>query len=151
MSSEKPISAGRPTRRILTPIRKTGKTLPPFFLTLKLRRTIERLLPSEHHQRLHLYFDTYGCIRCSRKNVIYGANGICRVCVHTIQVRLRKIDKELRARLPEAPPDLAEAYLQPYRSARELLADLVPTMGTRSTQRKPEPKSPPKVYVKWLT
>ena len=152
MSPKKSISIrGRQGRRSLTPIRTKKKTLPPFFLTIKLRRTIERLLPLEHHQRLHLYFDTHGCIRCSRKDVIYGGNGICRVCLHTIEVRLRRIDKELRARIPEAPRDLEEAYLRPYTAARQLLADFVLKLGTRPTQKKPEPKFPRKVYAKWLT
>ena len=152
MSPKKPINFhGRRARRLLTAIRTKKKTLPPFFLTIKLRRTIERLLPSEHHQRLHLYFDTHGCIRCSRNDVIYGGNGMCRICLHTIEVRLRKIDKELRARHPEAPPDLEEAFLRPYKSARQLLADLVPKMGTKLNQKKPELRSARKVYAKWLT
>jgi len=143
---------GRPARRgVLTPVRTNKKSLPPLFLTVKLRRSIERLLPVRHHQRLRLYFDTYGCLRCLHNNVIYGANGFCRRCLIAVEKRLRKIDKELRARPSDPPPDLEEAYLRPYNSARQLLADLVPKMGKRSGQRKPEPKSPPKVYMKWLT
>ncbi len=143
---------GRPARRgVLTPVRINKKSLPPLFLTQKLRRSIERLLPVRHHQRLRLYFDTHGCLRCSHNNVIYGANGFCRRCLIAIEKRLRKVDRELRGRLSDPPPDLEEDYLRPYNSARELLADLVPKMGKRSTQRKPEPKSPPKVYMKWLT
>jgi hypothetical protein len=152
MSSKKSISIhGRRTGLLSPRTRRNKQTLPPFFLSMKLRRSIERLLPLEHHQRLHLYFDIYGCIRCSRNDVVYGSNGICNNCLGTIGKRLKKVDNELRARSPEAPPDLNDAYLRPYRSARQLLADLVPKMGTRSTQQKPEPKSPPKVYLKWLT
>lgn len=153
MPPEKPMNfRGRPVRRgILTPVRINKKSLPPLFLTQKLRRSIEHLLPVRHHQRLRLYFDTYGCLRCVHKNVIYGANGFCRLCLNAIEKRLRKIDKELRARPSDPPPDLEEAYLRPYNCARQLLADLVPKMGQRSGHRKPEPKSPPKVYMKWLT
>jgi hypothetical protein len=154
MSPEKPINfRGRPVRRgvLLMPVRTKKESLPPLFLTMKLRRSIERLLPVGHHQRLRLYFDTYGCLRCLHNNVIYGGNGFCTRCLLTVGKRLKKVDKELRARLSDPPPDLEEAYLRPYNSARELLADLVPKMGKRSTQRKPEPKSPPKVYMKWLT
>jgi len=39
---------------------------------------------------------------------------------------MRKVDRELRARLSCPPPDLEEAYLRPYNSARQLLANLVP-------------------------
>jgi hypothetical protein len=153
MSPEKPINShGRPARRgvSLTRVRTKKKSLPPLFLTMKLRRSVERLLPVTHHQRLRLYFDTYGCLRCLRKNVIYGGNGFCTRCLNIIHKRLRIVDRELRARFSDPPPDLEEAYLRPYNSARQLLADLVPKMGKRSTQRKPEPKSPPKVYMKWL-
>jgi hypothetical protein len=154
MPPEKPINFhDRPARRgvFLMSVRTNKKSLPPLFLTMKLRRSIERLLPVRHHQRLRLYFDTYGCLRCLHNNVIYGGNGFCNLCLRTIEKRMRKVDRELRARFSDPPPDLEEAYLRPYNSARKLLADLVPKMGKRSTQRKPEPKSPPKVYVKWLT
>lgn len=154
MSPEKLINLqDRPARRefVLTPVRASGRTLPPFFLTKTLRRSIERLLPAEHHQRLRLYFATYGCLHCHHKEAIYGGNGFCRLCLGAIGKRLKKVDKELRAKLSDPPPDLEEAYLRPYKSARQLLADLVPKMDKKSTQRKPEPKSPPKVYVRWVT
>jgi hypothetical protein len=153
MSPEKLISLqDRPARRegLLTPVRTDKRTLPPFFLTRKLRRSIERLLPAEHHRRLRLYFATYGCLRCQHNDVIYGGNGFCCHCLRAIAKRLKKVDKELRTKFSDPTPNLEEVYLRPYNSARQLLADLVPKMNKRSAQRKPEPKSPPKVYVKWL-
>ena len=155
MSPTKPIKLhGRPARRrvLVTPVRTNWKTLPPLFLTMKLRRSIERLLPVVHHQRLRLYFDTYGCLRCLHKDVIYGGNGFCNLCLRRIEKRLLKVDRELRTRVSDHPPNLEEeAYLRPYNSARRLLADLVPKMDKRSTQIKIEPKSPRKIYAKWLT
>src|SRR5713101_8746236 len=112
MSPEKRIEFhGRPARKgvLLTPVRARRKSLPPLFLTVKLRRSIERLLPVGHHQRLRLYFDTYGCLRCLHSNVIYGGNGFCRCCLIIIEKRLRKVDRELRARLSDPAPDLEEA------------------------------------------
>jgi hypothetical protein len=145
------MNSRKPTRRLglVAPIRANMESMPPLFLKMSLRKTIERLLPVGHHQRMHLYFDTYGCLRCLRKNVIYGANGFCRVCLYTIGKRLRKVDRELRARKPELPPKLQEAYLRPYNSARQLLADLMPKTGKGPIRKKPEPKSPPKVYLKF--
>jgi hypothetical protein len=67
-----------------------------------------------------------------------------------IRVSKSKIDKELQARVADSLPDPDKAYLRPYESARQLLADLVAKMDKRSTRRKPEPKSPPKVYIKAL-
>jgi hypothetical protein len=125
------------------------ESVPPLFLTIKLRKTIERLLPVGHHQRLRQYFDIYGCLRCSRNNVIYGANGFCMLCINMIGKRMRKVDKELRARKPTLPPKLEETYLRPYNSARQLLADLMPKISKGPIRKKPEPKSPRKVYMKF--
>jgi hypothetical protein len=123
--------------------------MPPLFLTIKLRKTIERLLPVGHHQRLRQYFDIYGCLHCSRKSVIYGANGFCRPCISMIGKRIKKVDKELQARKPAPLPKLEETYLRPYNSARQLLADLMQKIGKGPIRKKPEPKSPPKVYLKF--
>ena len=138
------------TEVLSSPVPANKLCLPPLFVTLKLRRSIERLLPEGHHRRLHLYFDTYGCLRCLRTRVLYGANGFCCYCLRTIEKRLRKIDKELQARAADPPPDPDRAYLRPYDSARQLLADLVPKTGKRSTLRKPGPKSPANVYLRTL-
>jgi hypothetical protein len=115
---------------------------------MTLRRSIERLLPAGYHQRLRLYFDMYGCLRCLQKDVIYGGNGFCFRCLHGVEKRLKKVDEELRARLPDPPPDPNEAYLRPYNSARKLLADLVIKSVGSSRKRKPEPKSPAQIYLK---
>jgi hypothetical protein len=128
--------------------RTNMESVPPLFLSIKLRKTIERLLPVGHHQRMRLYFDVYGCLHCSRKSVVYGANGFCRLCISMIGKRMRKVDKELQARKPAPQPKLEETYLRPYNSARRLLADLMPKIGKRAIRGKLEPKSPPKVYVR---
>jgi hypothetical protein len=124
-------------------------SVPPLFLTFKLRKAIERLLPVGYHLRLHEYFNIYGCLHCSRKNVLYGANGFCMLCISMIGKRMRKVDKALRARKLTLPQKLEDTYLQPYNSARQLLADLMPKIGKRLIRKKPEPKSPPKVYMKF--
>jgi hypothetical protein len=146
MSPKKSIISVGPLarKRILVNHGRSEKnTLPPFFLTMELRRTVERLLPAGHHQRMRSYFDIHGCIRCSYNDVIYGANGFCYLCLRMIEKRLKRVDRQLRKRISEPPPDLKEVYLRPYTSARQLLSDLVPKMGKRTTQRKPEPKHPP--------
>lgn len=151
MPSDKSMSSHKPVRilRRVTPVRPNMVSVPPLFLTIKSRKAIERLLPVGHHQRLHQYFDIYGCLHCSRKKVLYGANGFCRLCINMIGKRMRKVDKELRARRPVLPPKLEETYLRPYNSARQLLADLMPKSGNGPIREKPEPKFPPKIYVKF--
>ena len=153
MSPKKSInsSAHQLWRGVVSPaMRPVKRTLPPVIVTNKLRKAIERLLPIEHHQRLRFYFETHGCLSCSRNNRIYGANGFCKPRIGTIEERLPKLDIELLTRLHAPPADLEETLLRPYRFTRQLFGDLVPTMGPRSSQAKPEPKSPPKIYIKCL-
>lgn len=151
MPSDESMNSRKPIRRLgrVRPIRAKMGSVPPLFLTIKLRKAIERLLPGGYYQRLRQYFDIYGCLHCSRKNVLYGANGFCMLCISMIGKRMRKVDKELRARKPALPPKLEETYLRPYNSARQLLADLMPKIGKGLIRKKPEPKSPPKVYIKF--
>ena len=151
MSSEKSINSRKPARRLglVTPARTNMESVPPLFLTIKLRKTIEQLLPIGHHQRLHQYFDIYGCLHCSRYNVLYGANGFCMLCMRMIGKRMRKVDKTLRARKLAPPAKLEETYLRPYNSARQLLADLMPKIGKEPIRKTPEPKFPPKIYLRF--
>lgn len=122
-------------------------TLPSMFVTIKLRKAIEKLLPAEHYKRLRLYFDTYGCLGCRRKTMIYGANGFCKPCLGTIEKRLRRLDTKLKGSVPVRQPDLSDDFVRPHRAARELLADLIPGMNRRLGQTKAEPKAPPRVYI----
>lgn len=122
-------------------------TLPPMFVTIKLRKAIEKLLPVEHHKRLRLYFDTYGCLGCRRKTMIYGANGFCKPCLGTIEKRLRRLDAKLQASVPTRQPDLSDQFVRPHRAACELLADLIPRVNLRLGQTKAEPKALPRVYL----
>jgi hypothetical protein len=143
-SSRNPIS----NSRSLSERREWVKsTLPPMFVTLKLRKALEKLLPVEHYKRLRLYFETHGCLTCRRKNKIYGANGFCKPCLGTIEKRLRKLDRKLQISVPSAEPDLADRFVRPYRTACELLADLIPRVNRRLGQVKPEPKAKPRVYL----
>jgi hypothetical protein len=63
--------------------------------------------------------------------------------------RMRKIDKEQQAKKSAPPPKFEETYLRPYDSARQLLADLRPTIGKGRIRGKPDFRHPPKVYVKF--
>jgi hypothetical protein len=118
--------------------------MPPLFVNKALRKTIDRILPTRHHERLRRYFQTYGCMRCSQKNMIYGANGFCLNCISAIGKRLKKIDATLRVSRPLDTQDeeFRADYLRPYTSARDLLADLVPRT------RKPESKLPATIHLK---
>jgi hypothetical protein len=55
---------------------------------------------------------------------------------------MRKIDKELQAKYPDARPKLEEEYLRPYNSARELLSDHIPKPSKTSSRKRLGPKAP---------
>ena len=150
MPPKKSSSSRNPLNRsgfLSGPTQRMKSTLPPIFLTVKLRKAIERLLPDEHYKRLRLHFDIYGCLRCRRKAMIYGANGFCKPCLRTIEIRLRKVDCKLLANAPVRQPELADQFIRPYRAACELLADLVPRVDRKLGQTKAEPKAQPRVYL----
>ncbi len=150
MPSEKSISPRKRARRLglVPPAGPNMQSVLPLFLTIKLRKTIERLLPIGHHQRMRQYFVIYGCLHCSRNAVLYGANGFCLLCINMIGKRMKKVDKELGDRKPASPPKLEEIYLRPYNCARRLLADLRPTIAKGPLRGKPNFTSPRKVYLK---
>jgi hypothetical protein len=129
--------------------RDNAQSLPPFFVTKKIRKSIEQLLPAEHHKRLRLYFETYGCIRCSQSDVLYCANGLCVRCLRTVSKRLKRVDIKLRSAAPQTET-LEKSFLSPYLSARRLLLDLVSKPSKELHKNQRVPKSPSKVYLKLL-
>jgi hypothetical protein len=150
MPSKKPLSSRNQLSRdglLSNSTERMKSTLSPMFVTIKLRKAIEKLLPVEHYRRLRLYFDTYGCLGCRRKTMIYGANGFCKPCLGTIEKRLRKLDLKLKASVPVRQPDFADQFVRPYRAACEMLSDLIPTVNRRLGQTKAEPKALPRVYL----
>src|ERR1700739_4873981 len=147
MPSKKSSSSRNPVSRsgfISKSTEQMKSTLSPMFVTIRLRKAIEKLLPAEHYKRLRLYFDTYGCLSCRRKTMIYGANGFCKPCLGTIEKRLRRLDAKLQASVRVRQPDLADHFARPYRTACELLADLIPRVNRRLGQTKAEPKALPR-------
>lgn len=99
------------------------EVFPVWFLTEDIKRQIDRVLPSYYRRRFRFYFDRYGCVRCNRKNVLYGGNGLCLPCLGLVGDRLKRIDGRLRQtqEQPEGRP--TQAFLRRRRAARELLAD----------------------------
>lgn len=56
--------------------------LQPWYLPKKIAVTIQNMLPPDHKHKMHFYFEDYGCLKCGRRNVPYGANALCRKCLH---------------------------------------------------------------------
>jgi len=109
---------------------KPGKLrfFPPWFLTKSTMRKIEGLLPYYYHKRFRFYFDLYGCIRCSRKNVVYACSGLCAGCQVTINSRLKTTDRAMRRQYQAGPVLPSAVFLKRLTTARELLKDFRTSM-----------------------
>lgn len=101
---------------------------PPWFLDKSTMRKIEALLPYFYHKRLRFYFDRYGCIRCSRRNVIYSCSGLCLSCKGTIDNRLRRSDRKLKGEYAVGPELPSARFLKRLTTARELLKEFRTSM-----------------------
>jgi hypothetical protein len=96
---------------------------PTWFLTEDLKRKVDSILPYYYRKRFRVYFERYGCVRCSRNKVAYGGNGLCLPCLGLVDDRLKRIDRKLqKIHKPESPVP-SGSFLRRRRTARELLAD----------------------------
>src|ERR1043165_5337542 len=81
--------------------------LQPWFVPKKTFFTIRKLLPNCHLMKFQYYFADYGCMRCNRKNEIYGSNGLCKHCNRVIRLRLvfslKRRFKKIGVNLPDGP------------------------------------------------
>ena len=96
---------------------------PPWFLSREVIKEVAALLPSYYHKRFRVYFDRYGCLRCNRKRVLYGGNGLCLTCIGLVGDRLKRLDQKLKDQCGPDPDGPTKAFLRRRQSARELLAD----------------------------
>ena len=62
--------------------------LQPWFLSRPLSEKVRSLLPSSQFQKMRYYFDDYGCLRCGKRTLIYGSNGMCERCYVVIRQRI---------------------------------------------------------------
>lgn len=98
------------------------RIFPPWFLSRAALQQIELLVPPEYHRRFRTYFDRYGCVRCDKKNVLYGCNGLCLACVGLISDRLKRIDQKMKRQQP-ADEATDRGLLRRRELACELLSD----------------------------
>jgi hypothetical protein len=81
--------------------------LQPWFVSKNTFLAIRRLLPSAQLLRMRYYFEDYGCLRCGRSDVLYRANGFCKVCSIVVRCRLilalRRRFKKLGIAISDGP------------------------------------------------
>ena len=63
--------------------------LQPWFLPSAIAKQIRRVLPNAQLGKMRYYFEDYGCIRCEKKDVMYGGTGFCEACRHMLQYRIK--------------------------------------------------------------
>ena len=96
--------------------------LQPWFLSRVVSRKIRSIVPNDYWRKMRYYFDDYGCLRCERKSVPYGINGLCRVCYRVV---LHRIGLALaRRRKTDVKSQYSAQQLRKITYARDLLRDL---------------------------
>jgi hypothetical protein len=106
--------------------------LQPWFLPQSTALAIRRLLPPEHRHRMRFYFDDYGCLKCGKTNVTYGSNGLCKLCMQQVKLRLFFAVKR---RWTAASPDNLPRTFKRVADAQRLLKDLVAPSSSKSRKR----------------
>jgi hypothetical protein len=117
-------------------IRLTKKelVLQPWFLPKRVARIVWGLVPADYRKRLHDYFDDYGCMRCSRLDVSYKSNAMCRSCYMKVFNRLQQsIARRSGDRLPRG---YGREIVRKAAQARKLLAEFSRKNSTSSRGRR---------------
>jgi hypothetical protein len=86
--------------------------LQPWFVPKAVLFQMRKMLPSCHLLKLRYYFEDYGCLRCGKSQVLYGANGFCKQCSIVVRYRillaLKRRFRKLGTRVEHQP---IEGYL----------------------------------------
>lgn len=96
--------------------------LQPWFLPKRMARAMRSLLPPDFRQRLHDFFDDYGCMRCGRKDVPYQSNGMCGKCIIGVFHKMyASANRRLEDRLPRR---YGKEFMVKEQAAKRLLSGL---------------------------
>jgi len=108
--------------------------LQPWFVSAEIAKSIRRLLPVTHFHKMRFYFDDWGCMRCEKKGVIYGANGMCCRCAQTVQHRV--VSSFRKRQGTTLPLTRSPEVCSRVESAKALLGDLVRHRSSRRSRTK---------------
>jgi hypothetical protein len=79
-----PRSSGRRS----APVRDDDIFLQPWYMPKHVSLQMRKILPSIHLAKMRYYFDDHGCLRCERRDILYGSNGMCENCSVVVRGRL---------------------------------------------------------------
>jgi hypothetical protein len=88
----------------------------PKAVSLQMRK----ILPSIRLAKMRYYFDDHGCLRCERRDILYGSNGMCENCSVVVRGRLANCLNR-RLRNVGVVEDFSEALGVCVSSAREII------------------------------
>lgn len=112
--------SSRSSRRRPAPAKDEDIFLQPWYMPRPVSLQMRKILPSIHLAKMRYYFDDHGCLRCERRDVLYGSNGMCENCSATVRGRLANC---LNRRLKKVGvrEDFSEALGECVSSAREII------------------------------
>jgi hypothetical protein len=102
-----------------SPTEEDDVSLQPWFLPKPLQLAIRKVLPSIHLAKMRYYFDDYGCLRCQKRNTLYGSNGFCESCCKIVRDRVTRSLKRRLQNVGVVPADVSDDALK---CASEILA-----------------------------
>lgn len=96
--------------------------LQPWFVSRETAFAIRRMLPPEHRHKMKFFFDDYGCMRCKKKSVTYGSNGLCKLCMQAMKL---KFFFAIKRRWTAVSPENLPRTFKRMADAQRLLKDLI--------------------------
>jgi hypothetical protein len=87
----------RPSGRRSAPAGDEDIFLQPWYMPKPVSLQMRKILPSIHLAKMRYYFDDHGCLRCERRDILYGSNGMCENCSVIVRGRLANcLNKRLK-------------------------------------------------------
>jgi len=81
---------------------------------------MRKILLSIQLAKMRCYFGDHGCLRCERRDMLYGSNGMCEHCSVIVRGRSANCLKR-RLKNVAAVEDFSEALGDCVSSAREII------------------------------
>lgn len=113
--------SSRSSRRRSAPVSDDDIFLQPWYMPKPVSLQMRKILPSIHLAKMRYYFDDHGCLRCERRDILYGSNGMCENCSVVVRGRLANCLKR-RLRNVGVVEDFSKALGECVSSARKIIS-----------------------------
>ena len=106
--------------RPAAPVGNEDIFLQPWYMPKPVSLQMRKILPSVHLAKMRYYFDDHGCLRCERRDILYGSNGMCENCSVIVRGRLANCLKK-RLKHVGVIEDLSAGLEDCVSSARQII------------------------------